>query len=191
MSRLFKKAKELWDWIGLIWQVVVLLGLSGLVVTVGSAVAAILKGLPWPLALMGAFCTLVATVYLALLPFAVRAYRELTALKVASSAGAALPVAYEAWRHVDNFTLREAAHLWIEREPTPGNATPEVDAWGNAFAAAIRKGELTFIHKRNPKTAQEIIDEKYSADLSTEVSRGDLIAFAEKHGYKPRFLFPE
>jgi hypothetical protein len=48
---------------------------------------------------------------------------------------------YEAWRHVDRLTLREAAFLWCDLSPGP-SMPPNVQAWFNALSSAIQRGEL-------------------------------------------------
>jgi hypothetical protein len=53
------------------------------------------------------------------------------------------PPDYEAWRHVDRLTLREAAFLWCDLSPGP-SMPPNVHAWFNAFSSAIQRGELPF-----------------------------------------------
>ena len=46
---------------------------------------------------------------------------------------------YEAWRHVDRLTLREAAFLWCDLSPGP-SMPPNVQAWFNALSSAIQRG---------------------------------------------------
>jgi hypothetical protein len=53
---------------------------------------------------------------------------------------------YEAWRHVDRLTLREAAFLWCDLSPGP-SMPPNVQAWFNALSSAIQRGELPFEHQ--------------------------------------------
>ena len=81
------------------------------------------------------------------------------------------PPNYAAWRHVDRFSVRQAAHLWCDIDPNE-SATLEIKIWCQAFTSALKRGEL-----------------KYE-NLSGKVllTRETLKEFAEEHGYDPVFL---
>jgi hypothetical protein len=96
---------------------------------------------------------------------------------------------YEAWRHVDRLTLREAAFLWCD--VTPGPSMPlNVHAWFNAFSSAIQRGELPFEHQPrahvHAETERQL--EKRNPMLSTVVTRTALKRFAKANDHHPMFL---
>jgi hypothetical protein len=199
MWRIIKKAKELWDWISLVWQVVGLIGqtafVSTLVVTIVVTVAAILKHLPWPLVVAVAWVMVVGMANVVVL-FATRA--SLRELRTEQNAPApkTRPIAppnYEAWRNVERFAVRDAACLWVGIEPRSQASTPDVDAWIRALCAAISKGELEFEPSRSSETNERqrerrIRLEQSRAGSMTIVRRDQLAAFAKAKGYHPKFL---
>jgi len=100
------------------------------------------------------------------------------------------PPDYAAFRRVDRMNLRDAAFLWCDLPPSGSMMPPNVTAWYEALASAVRNGELVFeptysgygreeterdVQKRNPK-------------IGTMVKRTALQAFAKKHGHDPKFL---
>jgi hypothetical protein len=191
MFWIVKKVKDCWSWINFIWHVLGWLGgaslISGLAVTAIGVAGAMIKDLPWPIVIMAAYCTLVGVVYLSMAPMAFKALSA--ALQPKDNAGANQRILirphYEAWKHVEKFTLVEASYLWNDLEPkAKGNYTTEVQAWIDAFCAAIRTGELNFM----PNDPDYIRFEKADPRHDTKVSRDDLSAFAMKNNYKPKFL---
>jgi hypothetical protein len=185
MLWIIKKVKDFWSWISFFGHIVGWLGLasvfSGVMVAAIGIVGAIIKGLPWPFVLMAGYCTLVGVVYLAMAPIA---FQILIAVSRTNQPRFIRPN-YEAWKHVEKFTLSEASQLWNELEPdVPGNYTSEVKAWIKAFCAAIRKGELGFIATGNFNE----MGEKANPDGNTQVSRRDLTDFAIRNNYKRNFL---
>ena len=199
---LIKKLKDLWSWINFIWHIVGWFGLAavatGLGVTVLSAVGAVIKGLPWPFVLMAAFCTLVATAYLAVFPAiykALRAVAESAERDATKSLPKRIPPHYEAWKHVEKFTLAQAAYLWENLDPNTEDEPTEVPAWVAAFCSAIQEGKLQFepklitqIHTNSRARDQTIASQKAHPDSTTEVTRASLVNFARKNSYKPKFL---
>jgi len=99
------------------------------------------------------------------------------------------PPDYEAWRHVDRLTLREAAFLWCDLSPGP-SMPPNVHAWFNAFSSAIQRGELPFEHQPrahvHAETERQL--EKRNPTLSTVVMRAALQRFAKANDHYPIFL---
>ena len=203
------KAKNIYGWFKFAWEVVWgaigWLGLAplltGLVITVIAVAGAFFRALPWPFIVMGAFCMLVGAIYLAMAPLAFKilivardATKAIAAAALASDVGAGKPkkqlvyVHYEPWSHVDQFTVREAAFLWNDLEPSvSSNLTSEVAAWIEALQAAIRKGEIKF-KPRRANDRQAIEYERQNPDVNTVVYRESLIEFAGRHGYGPKFL---
>lgn len=204
MWRIIKKAKELWDWISLGWQVVGLAGqtafVSTFVATIVVTIAAVLKQLPWPLVVAAVWAMVVGVANVVTLFITLAALRELRSAQRAPTQTARLIVHpfYEAWRHVERFTVEDAAFLWADIEPRGGRSTPEVGAWIEALCAAIRKGELAFVPVEGSipfslrpvrEKEREIKAQQASADRSTMVRRVSLAAFAEAKGHRPKFLF--
>lgn len=143
---------------------------SGLLVSIGGAVWAVIAGTAIPVAIMLGYCTFVSVIYLMMAPAAFRALAK-GRLSDQAPPPQAPRVNYEAWSHVDRYTLNQAAHLWCDIDPNSTD-TPDSDAWISAFAAALRKGEL-----------------KYDTSSETlAVTRVALKDFAKRHGYDPRFL---
>jgi hypothetical protein len=149
-----KKAKEFWSWLNFIWQILGWLGIASLVsgmgITAIGIAGAVIKGLPWPIILMAGYCTLVGVVYLAMAPLAFKALSAALQKNDNSSANQSKVIRphYDAWRHVEKFTLRQAAYLWVDLEPkASGQATTKVQVWIEAFRAAIRQGNLKYIPK--------------------------------------------
>jgi hypothetical protein len=107
---------------------------------------------------------------------------------------------YQAWRHVEKFTVFQAAHLWAGREPKGGSLHSDAVAWEKAVCSAIRTGKLEFIprplrpgpYSMHDITAKQIEwDQKRqqeNPDSATEVSREQLVRFAKNNGEKPKFL---
>ena len=96
---------------------------------------------------------------------------------------------YEAWRHVDRLTLREAAFLWCDLSPGP-SMPPNVQAWFNALSSAIQRGELPFEHQPRAfgHTETERQLKKKGHTLITVVMRTALQRFARANNHHPIFL---
>jgi hypothetical protein len=94
---------------------------------------------------------------------------------------------YEAWRHVDRLTLREAAFLWCDLSPGP-SMPPNVQAWFNALSSAIQRGELPFEHQPHAFGHTERQLEKKGPTLITVVMRTALQRFARANNHHPIFL---
>jgi hypothetical protein len=165
--RLIKRAKEIYSWYNFAAGVCAL-AITGIGISVGGAVWLVKIGIPLPLAMMAGFCTLVGAVYLAMAP---AVYRVLLRTGVPPQSPVADAPNYEAWRHVDRFTLNQAAHLWCDLDPDRSD-TFDTSAWVRAFAAAIRKGQLKSISVSGPLI----------------VTRDALKDFARLNKYDPRFL---
>ncbi|MEA2889174.1 MAG: hypothetical protein QOD11_3534 [Bradyrhizobium sp.] len=96
---------------------------------------------------------------------------------------------YEAWRHVHELNLRQAAFLWCDIEPRM-SSPPEVTAWTKALEAAIKKAELSFVPKFSEygSHGDQYKQQMEGAWHETVVTRDQLRAFAKAHGYDPIFL---
>jgi hypothetical protein len=96
---------------------------------------------------------------------------------------------YEAWRHVDQLTVRKAAFLWCDLEPRI-SMTKNVTAWYEALISAIKKNELDFIPELTGymDASDEKQMQRRRPDSHTIITRKQLKAFAAKHNYDPIFL---
>jgi len=189
MVWIFKKAKDFWSWINFIWHILGWTGLapivSGVAVMAVGVVGAMIKGLPWPIILMAAYCTLVGVVYLSMAPLA---FKVLNAARQKVNGYERKTPNYEAWKYVDKFTLVEASYLWNNLDPcSAGNYTSDVKTWVIAFREAITAGKLEFIPS-SPESFDAITYEKEHPDDRTHVSRSHLAAFAIKNNYKREFI---
>jgi hypothetical protein len=173
IRRILTWGREGVAWSAAIWHVLGWLGLasivSGVAVSVGGTVWAVLIGVPLPIALMAGYCTFVGAVCLTLAPIAFRALAK-RSIPATSKKDDDLPN-YEAWKHVDRFTINQAAHLWCDIDPNLQD-TLDTTAWAIGLSSAVKKGELKY--------------EMLSGSLM--VTREALKAFAKAHGYDPRFL---
>jgi hypothetical protein len=64
---------------------------------------------------------------------------------------------WSAWKHVEKFTVHQAACLLENLEPSTHPKDPKISAWINALSAAIRTGKLDFIKEKqqSPNSFQE------------------------------------
>ena len=116
---------------------------------------------------------------------------RIAALELALANLRQLPLDYAAWRHVDRLSLRDAAFLWCELSPASQAMPSNVNAWFNALAAAIAKDELDFepqYRESPPARERQREYQKRNPKLDTIVTRKALKAFANIHGYDPKFL---
>jgi hypothetical protein len=181
--RFVKKLKELWDWLGLVWQLVGLLGFAGFAVSIGGTVWAMLLGLPPPFILMAAFCTLVAAVYLAMAPMAYLALSRAEPIRKPTKTPA--PINYSAIRLQHQYPLAAASKLWVGIHPST-IPTADSQTWFETLQSAIQRGTLKFV-PRNPG-GRTITYEQQNPDLNTLVTREELKKFASSIGADPEFL---
>ena len=150
IKQIIKKAKELFDWYSFgsaIVGAILLTGVfSGVSAFVTGVVGAVVKGVPWPLVLMAGFSTLLAIACLAITPLLIRAAMPaMQSVSEPNNAPQPITPNWDAWKHVEKFTVRNAACLLENLEPTIYLRDPKIDPWIHALCAAIRKGELDFI----------------------------------------------
>ncbi|HZD91395.1 MAG TPA: hypothetical protein VE224_14940 [Pseudolabrys sp.] len=147
-----------------------------------GAIWAIRLGVAYPIAIMAAYCTAVATIGLALvislLPRAEEARPEQPAPDT--------PAVSAAWKHVNTFSVSDAARLWCDVEPG-ATVTQDVIAWARLLLDAIADGELACVRGEAPSGRPM----SYASDKphwSTEVTREALQNWARTRGFKPGFL---
>jgi hypothetical protein len=142
-----KKVKDVYSWYSFSSGIAGLTGLSlivsPVVALVVGVVGAAIKGVPWPITVMAGFCTFVAGAYLVALPIFIRA--ETRPVPEPNKAPQPIRPNWDAWKHVEKFTVRKAACLLENMDPTTHLHDPKIDPWIHALCAAIRKGEMKFI----------------------------------------------
>jgi hypothetical protein len=182
VMRIIRRAKEFWSWYSFITGVSAL-ALAGATAAIGGVVWAVNAGIALPLAFMAGFCTLVGAVYLTMAPLV---FRVLVRAGNTEAIESDKRPNYQAFQHVDRFTLSDAAKLWCDRDPSAGT-TYDTVAWREAFESEIRGGRMKFIPRNR---ANEPYEREHPAG-DTLVDRKALKAFAGRHNYDPRFLRDE
>jgi hypothetical protein len=180
------RIKDTWSWGRFAWQLAGALGITGLVTSVGGSVWAVITGVPIPIAIMAGYCTLVGTVFLAMAPLAYRALANSPSNAPAKGTSKIAPD-YKTWRHIQTPTIRQAAHLWNDRDPAEVSETADVEVTIEFFIDAIKRGDLP-VALWNGANQNDYRQAKAFPDASNRVRRSDLKPFATKHGYDPIFL---
>jgi hypothetical protein len=163
------------------------IGLSGLAaVSSGVALAicctalAIHQGVPYPLAVMVGYCTVVGSACLGAALFNVRTRAPAKAIPI----GTNRDPNYAAWKLVSKFRISDASRLWCDIEPGCP-ASQESIAWGTAMLDAVKRGELPAIARAGTTVNAQ---EQRNPGWSTEIGREALTSWAQAHGQSPRFL---
>jgi hypothetical protein len=175
-----RKIKATWSWGRFAWQVAGAFGLTGLIGSVAGAIWAVILGVPLPIALMVAYCTLVGAVYLTMAPLAFRVLALSGANKVERKS---LKPNYAAVRLMHEYALSEASRLWCDIDQHE-KATHESESWYQALRAAVQRGELPF----KPKITSQAFMEKKNPEWSTVVTRQGLKDYSAKINHDPIFL---
>jgi hypothetical protein len=178
-----KRIKEFWGWLGFAWQVAGFLGLSGLAISIGGSVWAMILGWPGPFILMAAFCTFACAVWLALAPIAYATLAPRTSSPTVKGKPPPKPN-YTAIRLQHQYDLGAASRLWVGLPPNPNFSNLESESWYQTFISAIQQGNLKFIPRR-PSYQNE---EKRDPDYRTLVSRDEGKIYAASIGQDPEFL---
>jgi hypothetical protein len=190
VKKLIASLKSVVDWVGTVWTVVALLGLTTAITGIGGAIWAIIIGVPKPIAIMAGYCTIVGGVYLTVFPLAYRAFSRIVAFPVSSDATVPQKPSAATWQHVPQFTLYQAACLLAEVTPVLGRSLEgDAEAWFVTLCAEIRSKELPYIRSIHDKNYT--FKDGYHPHRDTEISRAEFQRFAERHGIRPRFLFPD
>jgi hypothetical protein len=190
IPKLLTRIRDAFNWGLFAYRLVVALAATGVLGAVGGGIWAVLIGVPLPIAIMAGYCTLVGAVYLAIAPLAYRALSRFSVdISVPTAPEPKAQPNYEAWRHVEQLTLRKAAFLWCDREPGI-SMTKDVVAWLEALTAAVKKGELNFNAKYSGyrHESEEKKMQKINPVSDTVTTRAYLKVFAAMHGYDPIFL---
>jgi hypothetical protein len=196
MRRILGRFKAAFDWVGSIYTVLGLFGgtaiVSGIAASVGGAVWAAVTGVPTPIVLMAAFCTVTAGVYLAIAPLAYRALSRISAI-AATDLGSTIENKpdIEVWRHKEEFYLYEAACLFADVRPSPNMVHgSNAHAWYGALTTALNKREIRRVESAQDN-ARGYSHGQYHPHSYTLISKEDLIKFADGRDQRPRFLFPD
>jgi hypothetical protein len=190
VSKLIARVKSVVDWVGTVWTVVGLLGLTTAITGIGGTIWAVIIGVPKPIAIMAGYCTIVGGVYLTVFPLAYRAFSRIAASPAPHGAVAPQKPNAAVWQHVPKFTLYQAACLLAD--VTPVWRIPEgsdAQAWFDTLRAEIQSKQITYI-----PTGFEYVSApggNIKPVEGTEISREELQRFAERHRIRPRFLFPD
>jgi hypothetical protein len=153
---------------------------SGVVLAICGTALAIHEGVPYPLAVMVGYCTVVASACLCAALFNVRGRAPTKAIPI----GTNRDPNYAAWRLVSKFRISDASRLWCDIEPG-SPASQESIAWGTAMLDAVKRGELPAIARAGTTVNAQ---EQRNPGWSTEIGREALISWAQAHGHSPRFL---
>jgi len=152
-----------------------------IVFAIGCTLWAIYEGVSLPLALMGAYCTIVAGI-----AFCVA---QLVVTRIAATdapASAQRKPNYAAWKLVGTLNVSNASRLWCDIEP--GHPySQESAAWAAAMMDAIKSGVLPISPKPHA-TKEMIAREQANPAWNTEVTRDALRSWALAHGHCPTFL---
>lgn len=197
------KAKDLYDWYSFSSAIVSWIVLAGVVSGVGVSVVgvatAVIKGVPWPIILMAGVSTLLASACLAATPLIIRAAMPAMQQPVPEPNNTPQPIRpnYDAWKHVDKFTVRRAACLLEDLEPTLNLRDPKMEPWIAALCASIRKGEIDFIVNtealggyHTPIDGKNILtrQQKENPTDLTEISKAALMDFAKRNDIDLKYL---
>jgi hypothetical protein len=165
------------------------IGLSGLVIlSTGIVVAlfctvwAIEARVPYPVAIMAGYCTLVGSVCLCA---AFMVVQNLSDNKIHTNTTKRQPN-YAAWDLVATFRVADASRLWCDIEPGCP-ATQESIAWAQALLDAIKRGELP-VCERADINRRGIDQERANPGWHTQIAREALKVWAKSHGHSPPFL---
>jgi hypothetical protein len=175
-----KQLKEFWDWLELAWRVACALGFAGFVVSVGSTIWALVRGLPGPFISMGAFCTLVAAIYFAMAPLIYRALKQ----QEASTPRPTPELDYKPIRLQHQYSLGQVSRLWVGSSTGNSYATVESKIWYATLVSAIQQGKLKF----EPGNRDRAKYERQNPDANTVLSRVALKDYAQSIGENPPFL---
>jgi hypothetical protein len=199
MGKLIARLKFLVDWAGTVFLLIGWLGwtavISGLLTTAVGVIWAIIIGVPKPIVIMAGYCTIAGTVVLAMAPLAFQAFSRMAAANVSQDATAPRKPNAAVWHHLPKFTLYQAACLLADITPASelNFYTLEGDAlaWQDALSAEMQSGQISYIATRSDVKMFEVGQgDFWRPGQDTEIDREELKRFAERHGIRPRFLFP-
>ena len=164
------------------------IGLSGLVIlSTGIVVAlfctvwAIEARVPYPVAIMAGYCTLVGS---ACLFAAFLVVQNLSDKKIQTNTKR--QPNYAAWNLVSTLRVADASRLWCDIEPGCP-ATQESMAWAQALLDAIKRGELP-VCERADINRRGIDQERANPGWHTQIAREALKVWAQARGHSPPFL---
>jgi hypothetical protein len=203
-----KKVKDVYSWYSFASGIAGLTGLSlilsPVIALVLGVVGAVIKGVPWPITVMAGFCTLVAVAYLIALPIfiksamqATQTIRTIQAQQLASDPNnTPQPIRphWDALKHVEKFTVHQAACLLENLDPSTHPKDPKISAWMDGLCAAIRTGQLAFIPEREMSLQHASMREvskklqQQEANSQTEIPKAALMDFAKRNDRDLKYL---
>jgi hypothetical protein len=187
-----KKVKDFNSWYSFgsnIVRLIIWIGISsGVSVSVLGVVAAIIKGVPWPITLMAGLAVFLAVVCLAATPLIIRAaIQSITPVPEPTQTRQPVRPHWDAWKHVEKFTVHQAACLLENLEPSTHPKDSKISAWMDGLCAAIRTGQLAFIPRREmglQKASMREADiriQKQEANSTTEIPKAGFLDFAKRN----------
>jgi hypothetical protein len=189
VRKVIASVKSLVDWVGTVWTLVGLLGLTAAITGIGGAIWAFVVGVPTPIAIMAGYCTLAGGVCLALSPLAYRAFSRMATFPAPHDAAVPQKPSAATWQHVPKFTLGQAACLLADVTPVLKIPEGDAEAWFETLRAEIQSKQITYIRSSFDKNYT--FKDGYHPQQHTEISRAEFQRFAERHNIRPRFLFPD
>jgi hypothetical protein len=192
IKQVVKQVKGLYDWYSFgsaIVSWIILTGLfSGVGVSVVGVVTAVIKGVPWPITLMAGFAVFIAIGCLAATPLIIRAAIQSITPVTANKFRQPITPHWDAWKHVEKFTVREAAYLLENLEPSTHSRDTKIQARISGLCAAIRTGDLDLFKKLEegllPLGAlmePEIMRQRAQANWQTVIPKEALMDFAKRN----------
>jgi hypothetical protein len=173
-----RKAKELYSWYSF--------AAGGLALAIAGGIWLVAHGVPWPLAAMAAYCTIVAAMYVVALP---------TVLSRANNSTSPIssPISkpnYSIWKHRAELYLYEVAYLLADEEPNraPERMVGDAAAWFNLLAEEIKRNELQRIQTDFDDKHHIFLEIGYRPHFDTRIDASELKTFCKKRGLSPPFL---
>jgi hypothetical protein len=191
IRQIVKQAKGLYSWYSFGSAIVnwMVLGLfSGVGVSVVGVTTAVIKGVPWSITLMAGFSTFIAVTCLAATPLLIKfAIQAMLPVSQPNKIPQPIRPHWDAWKHVEKFTVHQAACLFENLEPTTHPKDPKISAWMDGLCGAIRTGQLDFIPERAMGLKKASMREasmsiqKQEANSTTEIPKKALMEFAKRN----------
>jgi hypothetical protein len=140
---------------------------------------------------MAGYCTIAGGVALTMSPLAYKALSRMATAPVPKDASAPQKPNAAVWQHVPQFNLYQAACLLAEVTPSYNSwkMGGDAQAWFETLIAESRAKEMTHIPTIHDK--KHTFSDGYHPTQETAISRTELQRFAQRHGIRPGFLFPD
>jgi hypothetical protein len=144
---------------------------------------------------MAAVSTLIAVACLAATPLIIRAAIQSITPVTANKFRQKITPHWDAWKHVEKFTVRDAAYLLENLEPSIHSRDPKIQARINGLCAAIRTGELNPFKNLEEASlpfgdlmGPEIMRQRAQASWQTVIPKAALMDFAKRNNIDLKYL---